>query len=135
MDKLNEFHGYFIKQDEPGLILAKDELMLNDVKTFFLTKGFGEATNWKTLLDSFKKGEQVFFVLSSMLSKELYDAIVQYSERKGRVQIMDKEKMQYLTIEADVKKTKLLIMSTNDNFRKIQEKFSIINKIGLTLQI
>lgn len=83
-----------------------------------------------------EQGSSVYMVLNSPLSKDTYDFIVQYGDRAGMIQIMDKKTMEYRTVQFNPYEAHLLLLAEVADIKNIEEGgMAIRDKVGLVEQV
>ena len=94
--------------------------------------GYRVAHDWKGVFNLLKENGKACIACGAELPKPLYDLICQYEDRGGAVQIMDKETMQFQTVQYDSHKTRLALVITEADLAQVQKSFDILSRVGLT---
>lgn len=127
-----DFLKYAAGQGETTLVVLEDESKLPEVESAMEAGGHRKTENWKEVFSALKDSVSAYTVLGRELPKEMYDTIVQYSARKGMVQIMDKETMELETAQFNPEVSQFSILVSRKNLNEIEKNFVIRDKVGYT---
>ena len=131
-EKLQAYLACIELQEEVGLLLVEDEKFVRPVAKELERKRLRRSYSWKQLMDYLSRNEPTFMVLEQEVTKEVYDIVAQYYKRPGVVQIMDSETMDLEMIQFDKDQANLILVTSIAELRKIEGRFSLRDKIGLT---
>jgi hypothetical protein len=129
--KLADYLGYFEQQDEAGLLILDDPLAKSDLLTSLEKSGYLLASNWRELFRQLQENRSSCIVLNSPLDHEIYSIIKQYGERRGLVQITDRETMEYKMLTCDPSQAHLLLVVEQSTLSEIEKSVTIRDKAGM----
>ncbi|RMG39698.1 MAG: hypothetical protein D6719_12745 [Candidatus Dadabacteria bacterium] len=132
-NRLEAYLYYFQKQDETGLLIVEDQRLFDWIDTVLKLNCFKPSLLWHEVLDHLEANIPTYTLINEPLSKELYDIIAQHWSRRGMIQIMDRDSMELRTVHFDPHLSKLLLVVNRDDLEEIENRFSIKNKVGLTV--
>ena len=133
--KIEDFLSHVAMQKEAGLIILSDSASLETAEKVLKASHFKETTDALEALTNFGNGTSVYVILRSPIAKELYDVIVQYSDRGGMIQVMDKAVMKLHSFEFDPNICHLVLLVLKESLEMIEKTFAIREKVGMTEQI
>ena len=130
------FLSYVQGQKEAALVIANSTGAVSDAVQELTDAGYQRVDSALQVLKLLSEGVSVAALLTHPLSKEWYDIIVQYTDRGGMIQLMDKSTMEFISAQFDVRKTHFVIVVTAEDLQKIEaDGFLIRDKVGLVEQI
>ena len=133
---LTDFLAYVQGQKEAALIIASPTGAVSDAVQELTGAGYQRADSGLQALKLLNKGVSVAALLTHPISKEWYDFIVQYTDRGGMIQLMDKSTMEFQTAQFDARKAHLVVVVTSEDLQKIEAGgFMLRDKVGLVEQI
>lgn len=124
-----DFISVVFGSKEVGLALAKDKTEFADFTQKLEQAGFQQPKN----IADIPKIAKVYFSFDDIISKEIYDIVVQYPS--GQVEIFDKQLMQSRVFSPDYKNSALVLLMYKDSLIKFQEQgFDILAVAGPAFQ-
>jgi len=134
-NKIKEYLSFFIKQGEPGLLIFEKEKDLTLAEKTIKKNGLNQVKNSLDLIKMLADGKSAYLILSDSIDKENYDVIIQYFNRKGAIQLLDKESMVLKNIEFNPLVSHLLLLATEKDLNVLEKTHSIRNIVGLIQRI
>jgi len=134
-EKIKTFLSYIEPQKEAGLIIAADSGSLIETEKLLKKASFQEAKDPIEVINHLSEKSSVYVVLHAPLSKDFYDMIVQYTDRGGMIQLMDKSTMDFRSVQFDPKVSHLILVTLKENLISLEKTFPLRQKVGMTEQV
>jgi hypothetical protein len=128
--KMKDFLKFAGSQKEPALLVIEDPSNLDDITGLLDRQEFRKVSGAKELMQGLEEGNRMYIVLAPELSKELYDAIVQFPT--GGIEVQDSETFEQHVRQFDPNEIALVIVSTRENLDSVEKNFGIRDKVGVT---
>lgn len=130
MNKITTYLYYLTGQKSPGLIIYNSDDKLTELEGQVRGHAILKADNWQGVLSHLEKNHSAYIILKDNFPKELYDTLVQFDQRGGCVQIMDKDTFKLKTVQFDPDKTHLLLLASSKNLAEIEKTYNIRGNVG-----
>lgn len=130
MNKITTYLYYLTGQRSPGLIIYNDNSKLTELEEQVRGHAILKADNWQDVLSRLEKNHSTYIILEENLPKELYDTLVQFNQRGGCVQMMDKNTLKLKTVQFDPSKTHLLLLASSKNLSEIEKTYNVRGNVG-----
>ena len=129
--KLMQFLRFVDRQKEAAMLILDTPEKQQKAEQVLGDHGYSRAADWKEIFSHLTQEKSAYIVLSDRLPKELYDTIVQYTDRQGMIQIMDKKTMEYKTIQFDPRTVHLLVVVLMQDIEQIEKTYPLRTHVGL----
>lgn len=129
----NNFLNFTSSQKEISLVIAKDKVELSNFVKKLKNEGFNQTPEALDLFKYITKPAKVFFVIQKILSKDIYDFMIQYPT--GQIEIYNKSNLKSQTVIPIYKDVSIIFIITKETLKKTQEfGFRILEQVGITYQ-
>ena len=133
-DQLKKFLQVVAGQKEVALVIAENDLDLQELQQSLKKSGFTKVDRTTELLNRMDKPGKLLFTFSGTINKSVYDFITQYPT--GQVEIFDSANMQSQVTVPDYKKLSVIVLITKPNLVALEnEGYSIRLNTGVAYQV
>ena len=132
--ELKKFLQVVAGQKEVALVIAENDLDLQELQQSLKKSGFTKVDRTTELLNRMDKPGKLLFTFSGTINKSVYDFITQYPT--GQVEIFDSANMQSQVTVPDYKKLSVIVLITKPNLVALEnEGYSIRLNTGVAYQV
>ena len=134
--KLVEFTA---EQKKACLFIVNDEFSKHKLSNELQKLGLVKSQTWQEILSNLEQGLSNYFELKEShlpQAKTIYDLLVQFNERGGMIQLMDKATMKLESAQFVQGEISLVIIASDlvlQEFEKIMpfiDKFGMVERVG-----